>query len=100
MSIDLKVADELLTTTRGVRKRLDFDRPVERSVIEECVEVAMHAPTGSDWITHFIAVADPDLRKQLGALYAEMRGSWDVFLDLESTSVVTFGLAIGLREIL
>ena len=59
MSIDVAVADELLTTTRGVRKRLDFERPVERSVIEECVEVAMSAPTGADWITHFIAVADP-----------------------------------------
>ncbi len=36
-------ADELLSTTRSVRKRLDFDRPVERSVIEECLEFAVQA---------------------------------------------------------
>ena len=40
-------ADELLTTTRSVRKRLDFDRPVERAVVEECLEIALQAPTGS-----------------------------------------------------
>jgi nitroreductase len=40
--------DELLTTTRAVRKRLDFDRPVARSVIEECLQIALQAPTGSN----------------------------------------------------
>lgn len=40
--------DELLTTTRSVRKRLDLDRPVEREVIEECLEIALQAPTGSN----------------------------------------------------
>lgn len=40
--------DELLTTTRSVRKRLDLERPVERSVIEECLEIAIQAPTGSN----------------------------------------------------
>ena len=47
MSVDLANSDKLLTTTRGVRRRLDFDRPVERSVIEECVDVALQAPTGA-----------------------------------------------------
>ncbi len=41
-------ADELLTTTRAVRRRLDFDRPVSRGVLEECIEIAMQAPTGGD----------------------------------------------------
>ena len=40
-------ADEVLTTTRAVRKRLDFDGPVERAVVEECPEIAFQAPTGS-----------------------------------------------------
>jgi nitroreductase len=40
-------ADEVLTTTRAVRKRIDFDRPVEREVVMECVEIAHQAPTGS-----------------------------------------------------
>ena len=41
-------ADEVLSTTRAVRKRLDFDRPVEREVIEECLQLALQAPTGSN----------------------------------------------------
>jgi len=41
-------ADDVLATTRAVRKRLDFDKPVEREVIEECLELALQAPTGSN----------------------------------------------------
>ena len=40
MEFDLATTDALLTTTRAVRKRLDFDRPVSRAVIEECLEIA------------------------------------------------------------
>ena len=43
-------ADEVLTTTRSVRKRLDFDRPVERSVVEDCLQIALQAPTGSNFV--------------------------------------------------
>jgi nitroreductase len=39
-------ADRLLTTTRAVRRRLDFDRPVSRAVLEECIEIALQAPSG------------------------------------------------------
>ena len=45
MTVDLANSDKLLTTTRAVRKRIDFERSVERSVIEEAVEVALQAPT-------------------------------------------------------
>ena len=38
--------DEVLATTRAVRKRLDFDRPVEFSVIRECLDLAVQSPTG------------------------------------------------------
>ncbi|HIG01515.1 MAG TPA: nitroreductase family protein, partial [Myxococcales bacterium] len=40
--------DALLTTTRAVRKRLDFDRPVDPQLIRECLEVALQAPSGSN----------------------------------------------------
>ena len=40
--------DELLSTTRAVRKRLDFDRPVAIETLEECLEIAVQAPTGSN----------------------------------------------------
>lgn len=62
--------DELLTTTRAVRKRLDLERPVPREVIEECLEVALQAPTASnrqDW--RFLFVTDDDLRHEIGGLY-------------------------------
>src|SRR3954463_1799031 len=63
--------DELLTTTRAVRKRLDFDRPVEREVIEECLQLALQAPTGSNrqgW--QWVFVTDPDKKKALADIYA------------------------------
>ena len=56
--------DELLTTTRAVRKRLDFTRPVPRTVLEECLTIAQQAPTGSNlqnW--HFVVVPDPVTRR-------------------------------------
>ena len=64
--------DDLLSTTRAVRKRLDFERPVERSVVEECVDLAFQAPTGSNrqgW--HFVFVTDPDKKRGLADLYGE-----------------------------
>lgn len=70
MDLELS-ADELLSTTRSVRKRLDLERPVERSVIEECIELAIQAPTGSNaqgW--HFVVVTDPDLKAQIAEHYA------------------------------
>ena len=44
---NLEETDKLLTTTRAVRKRLDFERPVERQVLLDCVRISQQAPTGS-----------------------------------------------------
>jgi nitroreductase len=63
-------SDQLLSTTRAVRKRLDLTRPVEPELIRECVELAVQAPTGSNtqfW--HFVIVTDAEKRKALGELY-------------------------------
>jgi nitroreductase len=65
-------ANDVLTTTRSVRKRLDFDRPVDRSVITECIEVALQAPTGSNsqgW--QWMVVADPEKKKAIADFYAK-----------------------------
>lgn len=62
--------DELLTTTRAVRKRLDFDRALPDEVIQECLVVAQQAPTASNrqnW--HFMVVTDADKRMALADLY-------------------------------
>jgi nitroreductase len=66
----LRIVDYLLTTTRSVRRRLDFSRPVEREVIERCLEIAIQAPTASNsqnW--HFVVVTDPAGRKAIADLY-------------------------------
>ena len=55
-------SDELLTTTRTVRKRLDFDRPVPRELIQECLEIAFQAPNGgnmNNW--RWVVIDDPAL---------------------------------------
>jgi nitroreductase len=62
--------DQLLTTTRTVRKRLDLTRPVEPELIRECIEIATQAPTSSNnqhW--HFVVVTDPAKKKAIAELY-------------------------------
>ena len=60
----------MLTTTRAVRKRLDLERPVDRAVIEECLDLALQAPTGSNqqrW--HWIVLDDPNVIEQASEIY-------------------------------
>lgn len=72
--IDLRSVDHVLRTTRSVRKRLDFTRPVPRAVIEECLDIALQAPTGGNSQTwRFLVVTDPEKRRRIGELYR--RGS-------------------------
>jgi len=69
--------DELLSTTRAVRKRLDFDRPVPMSVLEECLGIAMQAPTGSNaqgW--QFMFVTEQDKKERIAELYAQV---WEIY---------------------
>jgi nitroreductase len=71
--------DELLTTTRSVRKRLDFEEPVSREVLMECLDLALQAPTGSnaqDW--QWVFVEDPAKKKALADIY---RSNANPYLD-------------------
>ncbi|MDE0497510.1 MAG: nitroreductase family protein [Acidimicrobiaceae bacterium] len=70
---DLDQVDRLLTTTRAVRKRLDFDRWVSDDLIFECIDLAEQAPTGgNDASRRWIVIRDQELKDQLGELYAEV----------------------------
>jgi len=72
--------EHVLSTTRAVRKRLDFDRPVPRELILECLEQAVQAPTGSNrqgW--QWMIVTDPAKKKAIGDWY---RDSWYVYSNL------------------
>ncbi len=68
---DRDSVDHVLTTTRSVRRRLDFERAVAPEVIEECVEVAIQAAPGGGqarpW--HFVVITDQDKREAIGELY-------------------------------
>ena len=73
-------ADEVLNTTRAVRKRLDFSRPVEDDVIRECVATAMQAPSGSNRMTmQFVVVKDADKRQAIADVYKQC---WAIYSSL------------------
>lgn len=69
--------DELLTTTRAVRKRLDLDRPVPLEVVRDALEVALQAPSGGNtqkW--HWLVIRDADTKARIGEFY---RRSYDAY---------------------
>jgi len=68
--VDISAVDEVLSTTRAVRRRLDLTRPVEREVIVECLRLAIQAPTASNeqnW--RWMVVTDPDKRAAIADIY-------------------------------
>ena len=103
MTLDL-TPDQLLSTTRSVRRRLDFDRPVPRALIEECVDLAVQAPTGRNrqrW--HFIVVTEPTQRHAVADIFLRALGrasgqplteydTWRMAYHATSTSRVFDGL--------
>ena len=69
--------DHLLSTTRAVRRRFDFERPVEPAVILDCISLAQQAPTGGNtqgW--RFVVVTDPEVRAALAGLYRAGAGDY------------------------
>ncbi|WP_377851538.1 nitroreductase family protein [Allokutzneria oryzae] len=62
--------DEVATTTRSVRRRLDLTRPVARGLVEECLRLALHAPNGAnrqDW--RFLVIDSPELKAGIAEHY-------------------------------
>ncbi|MGW4485229.1 nitroreductase family protein [Amycolatopsis sp. NPDC004368] len=65
--------DQLLSTTRAVRKRLDFTRDVPDDLIRECVALALQAPAGSNVVTaRFVIVRDEAKRRAIGEIYGSV----------------------------
>jgi nitroreductase len=90
--------DELLTTTRSVRKRLDLDRPVPIELVRECLEVALQAPSGSNMQTwHWVVVTDADRRRAVADYY---KRSYDRYTESRAARMATLSAerqAVGAR---
>jgi nitroreductase len=70
----------LLSTTRAVRKRLDFTKPVSDDAVRECVAMALQAPSGGNEIAmRFVVVRDRALVKAIGDVYAQC---WQIYTTL------------------
>lgn len=77
--------DELLSTTRAVRRRLDLTRPVPPELIRECVAAALQAPSGSNNLTmQFVVVTDEAKRAAIGEIY---RQCYEVYKSLDGIYV-------------
>lgn len=73
----LETVDELLTTTRAIRRRFDLERAVDPAVVQACIAAAVHAPSAENqqnW--RWIVVTDPELR---GAIADRYRQAWTIF---------------------
>jgi nitroreductase len=86
---DLLTLDTLLTTTRSVRKRLDFSKAVPRQMIEECIVAAQQAPSGGNLQTWgFVVVTEPQKRTALADLY---RKGYETFLSTSIAEAMGYG---------
>ena len=75
---DLATVDWLLTTTRTVRKRLDLARPVPEAVLLECIDLAVHAPTGGNYQGwRWIVVRDPETKLRIAEIHRRALGAVD-----------------------
>lgn len=76
--------DELLSTTRAVRKRLDLERPVPLELLKECIAIALQAPTGSNRQTwSFVVVTDAAKKAALGEIYSR---AFAIYRDMPGPS--------------
>jgi nitroreductase len=94
-------ADEVLTTTRAVRKRLDLNTPVPESLLRECLQIAVQAPSGSNsqgW--HFMLVTDQAKKSAIADYY---RKAFDAYQESPNRPTRTFsepGMAVAHERIL
>jgi nitroreductase len=80
--------DQLLTTTRSVRKRLDLTRDVPIDLVRECLEVALQAPSGSNrqgW--HWMVITDESSRRLIGNYYRQAVASLPEVIGLRRDAV-------------
>ena len=95
--MDIESVDEVLSTTRAVRRRLDLSRPVEREVILECLRLAVQAPTGGnaqDW--RWLVVTDADKRAAIAELYNSAGAEY--LANAAKAAVIWLGRIAGMSD--
>jgi len=71
------LVDHALMTTRGVRRRLDFERDVDDQTILDCIDVAEQAPTGgNNGSRRWIVIRDQDTKDRMAELYLSAGVDW------------------------
>jgi nitroreductase len=86
-NLNTAATDALLTTTRSVRRRLELDRPVPRTLIEDCIDVAMQAPMGGNVVRcRWIVVDNPDLRGKIAEYYRKAYRTYRVLAQERSAA--------------
>lgn len=102
--MDIASVDELLTTTRSVRRRLDLTRPVSRDVILECIQLATQAPTASnaqDW--RWLVITDADKRAAIADIYRGVGAEYLAYAAKEASDPQTqrvYASALSLTDTL
>ncbi|MCP3935717.1 MAG: hypothetical protein GY708_10135 [Actinomycetia bacterium] len=77
MDIDVASVDQALMTTRAVRRRLDLERPVDREIILDCIDIAEQAPSGGNQGSRrWIVVEDQRVKDRMSEIYMEAAGTW------------------------
>ena len=73
LNYDQDSINHVLRTTRSVRKRLDFDRPVPDVLIQESIEIALNAAPGASGMVpiHFMVITEPKVKKIVGGFYRD-----------------------------
>ena len=72
MTFDVAQIDEVLATTRAVRRRLDLERPVDNQLLLDCIDLAEQAPTGGNLGSRrWVIVREQRVKDQLGELYRD-----------------------------
>ena len=88
MDHDIAQVDRVLRTTRSVRTRLDLSRPVDDTLLFECIDLAEQAPTGGNISSRrWMVVRDLTTKERLANLYRDAGGQGiiDVAGRLEGT---------------
>lgn len=94
--MDVETIDHVLTTTRSVKKRLDFTRPVDPDVIQRCIEIALQSPTGVNsqgW--HFLVITEPEKRLALAEVYRRAMHDYGKFQNQQPPQYPTDSLRAG-----